>query len=112
MPYLVGDLPSTRIAQEHENGPPVVDAHDLFVVVDKRFDGVDESLGHLVHLVEDEHRLRAGSHVATDPVDQLKLRGNGISCNKNEMINVCEIGLPTQFCVIFHFRHKHCKVCE
>ena len=41
--------------------------------VDERLDGVDETLAHLVDLVEDEQGLRTLGHVAPDPVLKLQL---------------------------------------
>jgi hypothetical protein len=43
------------------------------VVVDERFDGVDQSFAHLVDLVEDEEGLRTVCDVASNPVLQIKL---------------------------------------
>jgi hypothetical protein len=43
------------------------------VVVDERFDGVDQSFTHLVDLVEDEEGLRTVCDVPSNPVLQIKL---------------------------------------
>lgn len=42
--------------------------------VNEGLDGIDEALGHLVDLVEDEEGLRTLRHVAADPILKLELK--------------------------------------
>ena len=56
------------IAEKEENRFSKVDSLHIFVMIDKGFDSVDHSLGHLVDLVKNKKRVLAQAHIASYPV--------------------------------------------
>ena len=60
--------------EKYKHRLPVVDAVDVWVIVEVRLDGVEQTMRHLIDFIEDKQRPRTHRHVTSYPVSQLILR--------------------------------------